>query len=139
MNLQGRCHCGQLHYELEWPDGAERIPARRCGCGYCSRFAGTWTSHPGAALKLFTSGSESSTSYRFGTETADFMICTTCGVVVAALCEIAGELKAVLNIATLDEVESLKFDAGDSDFDGESREQRMDRRASRWIGNVLVQ
>lgn len=76
--------------------------------------------------------------YRFGTETADFLICATCGVVVAAISESADALRAVLNIATLDEVKTLDFDASDSDFDGESQDQRLERRTSRWIGHVVI-
>lgn len=137
MKLEGRCHCGQVHYALDWPDDVPEIPARRCGCTFCTRFRGKWTSHPDASLEIFSDQKHS--SYRFDTKTADFLFCQVCGVVVAAVSEIEGEIKAVLNIATLDDYQSLNFALSDSDFDGETTGQRLDRRSSRWIGNVIIQ
>jgi hypothetical protein len=114
------------------------LPARRCTCSYCTRFQGTWTSHPDAALEIFGVEDTESGRYRFGTQTADFLFCAHCGVIVAALSEIEGNLKAVLNIVTLDDYDTLEFECSDSYFDGESTGQRLDRRASRWIGDVKI-
>ena len=52
MKLTGSCHCKTMDYRLDWPDQAESIPARRCSCTYCSRFGGTWTSHPKASYNF---------------------------------------------------------------------------------------
>ena len=138
MNLGGRCHCGHIHYRLNWPDDTPVIPARRCGCSYCKRFSGTWTSHPDAELEISADRQANAGRYRFGTETADFLFCSHCGVIVAALCEIGDELKAVLNIATLDDFDNLSFEHSGSDFDGESTGQRLERRAARWIAHVII-
>lgn len=138
MKLAGTCHCGAIHYQLRWPDTGELIPARRCTCSYCTRFNGTWTSHPDARLKIVCEKLSGPGRYRFGTETADFLFCQKCGVTVAAVCEIDGSTKAVLNIATLDDFDRLEFDHGDSTFDGESVDQRLERRLARWIGDVII-
>lgn len=39
MLIPGKCHCGNIAIELEWPDGA-RIPARKCGCTFCVKHGG---------------------------------------------------------------------------------------------------
>ena len=52
----GGCHCRALHFRLDWPEDAGPLPARRCTCSYCTRFDGTWTSHPDARLELIESG-----------------------------------------------------------------------------------
>ena len=137
MTLTGSCHCGSIRYEADWPDGTGPVPARRCGCTYCTRFNGTWTSHPDAQLIIFTRQQAPPSRYRFGTGTADFLFCSVCGVAVAALCETADGLKAVLNVNTLDD-QNLALDFSDTDFDGESLEQRLERRMSRWIGQVTL-
>ena len=139
MMFTGACHCRSILYELAWPDAAGAIPARRCGCSYCTRFGGTWTSHPEAKLSITAGNEQAPGRYRFGTETADFLFCSQCGVTVAALCETDRGLMAVLNIKTLDANESLVFDCIDTDFESESVEQRLARRAAGWIGNVSLQ
>jgi len=139
MMLTGGCHCRSIHYELDWPDAAAAIPARRCSCSYCTRFRGTWTSHPEAKLFIRTRNDQLPGRYRFGTETADFLFCSQCGVTVAALCESDRDLMAVLNINTLDPDESLVFETIDTDFGKESVEQRLARRTAGWIGNVILQ
>jgi hypothetical protein len=137
VTFGGGCHCGDIRYRLDWPDGAGQLPARRCTCSYCTRFNGTWTSHPGAKLAVETSGQPVG-RYRFGTGTADFLFCRRCGVTLAALDNHGGKLKAVVNIHTLDGFDSIGFDCSDSDFDGEAPDSRLARRAARWIGDVTL-
>jgi len=81
---------------LKGPADAPVIPARRCTCGYCTRFNGTWTSHPDAVLRLLVASEAPPGRYRFGTQTADFLFCGSCGVTVAAVCETGGRLRAVV-------------------------------------------
>ena len=133
--LEGGCHCRALRYTLHWP-GDAAIPARRCGCTYCTRFDGTWTSHPEARLELACTVEPA--AYRFGTKTADFIHCPRCGVVVIAVDDTGEAPRAVLNVNTLDDHALLDFEHSDSDFDGESRDDRLARRAARWIPAVEI-
>ena len=87
---------------------------------------------------MVETASQPATRYRFGTGTADFLFCADCGVVVVAITESTAGLKAVLNVNTLDEAESLEFAYSDSDFEGESVEQRVSRRNERWISHVRI-
>src|SRR5262245_61544977 len=44
MQIAGRCHCGNLSFELTLdPDPAE-IAARACTCSFCVKHGGLWTS-----------------------------------------------------------------------------------------------
>jgi hypothetical protein len=76
--------------------------------------------------------------YRFGTKTAEFLFCCSCGVTLAALCATGDGIKAVLNINTLDESDTLDFERVDSNFEGETVSARIDRRTANWIGNVIL-
>lgn len=138
MIYEGSCHCGALSYRLDWPDSAGRLPARRCTCAYCTRFNAAWTSHPEAGLELVGSEPGVASRYRFGTETADFLFCARCGVTVAAVGAAPRGPIAIINVNTLDRREELDFDRSDSDFEGETRDQRLARRAERWIGRVVL-
>ena len=137
MNLAGACHCRDIHYELEWPQEGAVIPARRCTCSYCMRFNGTWTSHPEARLVIRLRHAAGHGGYRFGTATADFLFCGRCGITIAALCETDGTLRAVVNVNTLDR-DDIVFEHSDSNFDSESKEQRLNRRQARWIAHVQI-
>lgn len=136
MKITGACHCQRIRVELTWPATAGPMPAKRCGCSYCMRFDGTWTSHPEAELVLQVAGDAREQRYRFGTGTADFLFCGHCGVVLAALDDNAGNTRAVVNINTLDLSQEISFSNSDSDFEGESLQARLDRRAANWISSV---
>ena len=135
MKLEGGCHCGAVRDALEWPESAA-IPARRCSSTYCTRFGGTWTSHPDARLDFGSPAAGLLARYRFGTGTADFCFCRHCGVMVAALDGNANRLKAVVNVRTLDAYDDITFERSDSCFDSESAEARLERRGRNWIRSV---
>jgi hypothetical protein len=137
MTYGGGCHCGDIRYRLDWPVGGGPVPARRCNCSYCTRFNGTWTSHPDAKLAIETGGNPTG-QYRFATGTAGFLFCARCGVTVAALDDSGDSLKAVVNVHTLDRAREIEFERSESDFDGEAPDARLERRAARWIGDVTL-
>lgn len=136
--LVGGCHCGCVRYELHWPRSPAVIPARRCSCSFCTRFNGTWTSDPDARLDIRLDQKQPLSTYRFGTQTAEFKFCSRCGVTVFVTCELDGGTRAVLNINTLDQDLEVEFDISDSCFDGELLDQRLERRKRNWIGEVII-
>ena len=140
--IQGGCHCGKVGLNLVWPGSIRMLPARRCGCGFCRRVDGTWTSHPDASLDLRYNRPEAVTAYRFGTGTADFLFCRACGIPFAVTCRIDGKLLAVVNVHALrledQEGRALELQVRDMDFEAEQLEQRLSRRKMHWIGTVRV-
>ena len=75
----GSCHCGNLTYTLEWPEG-EEMPFRRCSCSFCARHGSIFTSHPRAALAGLVRDRTVLSRYTFATRTAEFFVCARCGV-----------------------------------------------------------
>ncbi|MDX1554749.1 MAG: GFA family protein, partial [Xanthomonadales bacterium] len=132
--------CKAIRYRLQWPQarGEARVPARQCSCSFCQRIDGVWTSHPEARLEIYESTRRPATRYRFGTETADFLFCSECGITPLVICQLDGRDHAVVNVNTFDPAEEpgFEFEASTSDFDGESVDERLARRQARWIGNV---
>ena len=137
--LSGGCHCGALSMRLEWPADESVLPARRCGCSFCTRSGAVWTSHPAARLTLTARDESSVQRYRFGTETAEFLICAHCGVLPVAIDSGAGQVLAVVNVNTLVERGGLTPAEVETDFEGESPADRRARRQRRWIGQVSLQ
>jgi hypothetical protein len=55
-----------------------------------------------------------------------------------AVSEIDGVDHAVVNVLTFDDAETMEFDILSTDFDGETVDKRLQRRARNWIPNVTV-
>ena len=138
MNVTGRCHCGNLTFDLRWHAEDAEIPARTCGCGFCTRHGATWTSHPAARLRVLAGNRARVNVYRFGTRTADFHVCTICGNAAFVSCEIGGRLYAVVNVNLFDEEARLRVRAAPAEFEGEQTDDRLARRQRSWIPDVEI-
>ena len=136
MHIDGSCHCGNVRFELEWPDSAARVPARACGCSYCVKHGAVWTSHPAAKLRVTAADHAHRRSYLFGTKTAVFHVCTGCGVVPVATSEIDDRRYAVVNVNAFDGFDATLLDRSPANFDGEGTGDRLARRTRNWIGQV---
>jgi hypothetical protein len=136
MSITGRCHCGTLVFELGWNAEQPDIPARACGCGFCTRHGAAWTSHPDARLRIRAAAAGRVNAYRFGTRTADFHVCATCGNAVFASCEIDGRLHAVVNVNLFDDEARERVRRAATEFGDEDRDERLERRRRTWIADV---
>ena len=130
--IHGSCHCGNLRVLFDWPRAEPRIPVRACGCALCTKHRAVWTSHPKGRFALHVADESRVTPYRFGTKTADFHVCTTCGVVPIVTCVIDEERYAVVNVNCFDNVDRSELDETPTDFEGESTENRLARRKRNW-------
>lgn len=138
MTFQGGCHCGHIHYRLDWPDDVEAIPARACDCSFCRAHGAVWTSHPAARLQLQVHAPAQLSRYRFGTGSADFLVCAHCGVVTAAVCEVAGNLYAVVNVNTLLDPPRQRLQSQALSVQAEDITDKLARRRRGWIGTVRI-
>ncbi len=138
MNIEGKCHCGNIAYTLRWPDEGTTIPVRACSCTFCTKHGGTYTSHGEAELAAVFHDQALVTHYRFGTATAEFHICSRCGVVPFVTSTIEDTLYAVVNVNSFEGVDPSRFTRAVADFDGETTESRLERRKRNWIPSVTI-
>jgi len=136
MDIAGSCHCGNISFDLRWPDEATEIPARRCGCTFCTKHGGVWTSDPRAALRVHISDAGVVARYAFGTETADFHICARCGIVPVVTSRIDGRLHAVVSVNAFENVDPALLRRAPMNFDAEETATRLARRKRNWIPAV---
>ena len=139
MLIDGKCHCGNISFVLEWPGGTPAIPARACGCTFCTKHGGVWTSKPGATLNVKLRDRQAWSKYTFGTQTATFHVCSRCGAVPFVSSEIANRLYAVVNINTFEGVDPSLVHKEGSNFEGEDVASRLSRRTRNWIDNVHIE
>ena len=130
--LEGSCHCGNLAVDLRFEGAPEDLPIRACTCSFCLTRRARWTASPGGELVIEVRDLSALKRYRFGTGTADFLICAHCGIHVGAVCEIDSALYAVVNI---DCFESLRDGAVAEpiSFEGEAVGDRLARRKRSWM------
>lgn len=136
MLISGSCHCGNISFVLDWQPEPAEIPARACTCSFCAKHGGVWTSCPAGSLKIDVKEPSLVSKYSFGTETAQFHICSTCGVVPVVTSRIDGRLYAVVSVNAFEGVESSLLRRASATFDGESEGTRLARRKHNWIANV---
>ena len=136
MKISGRCHCGNISFVLDWSPEPAEIPARACGCSFCTKHGGVWTSYPAGALKVSVKQPAEVSKYSFGTKTADFHVCAKCGVVPVVTSRIEGRLYAVVSVNAFEGVDPSLLKRMPATFDGETEEARLARRKRNWIANV---
>lgn len=128
----GSCHCGAITLELTTTKAPAELPVRVCGCSFCARHRPRYTSDPSGHVAIRAVDEAALGRYRFGLGLADFLVCRTCGVFVAAL-EPGEPARAVVNLEVLDRARELvaqpiAFTA----YDTEDAPTRTARRARAW-------
>jgi hypothetical protein len=138
MLLNGKCHCGNITFELEWEGDAAEIPARACECSFCVKHGGVWTSNPKSRLLVAIRDASLVSKYAVGSRTATFHVCSRCGAVPLVTSEIANHLYAVVNVNVLENVNQSCVHRASADFEGEDVESRLARRRRNWIADVRI-
>jgi len=136
MLIRGKCHCGNVSFSLTWDPDPKEIQARACGCTFCLKHGGVWTSNPQGTLRVSVHDKHSLSRYNFGTKTADFHICTRCGVVPVVSSRIDGRLYAVVSVNAFENIDSSMLKRAPTDFEGEADDKRLARRKRNWIADV---
>ena len=139
MRISGSCHCGNITFSLDWRPEPAEIPARACGCSFCLKHGGLWTSCPTGSLRITIRQPALVSRYSFGTRTAEFHVCSSCGVVPVVTSRIDGRLYAVVSVNAFQDVDPALLKRAAARYDGESESARLARRKLNWIADVEVQ
>ncbi len=134
---RGGCHCGNLRVVLRLPKAPEEVRLRACGCSFCRAHNTRTASDPNGAVDISADDWALVELYRFGTGTAEFVICKRCGVYIGAVGETAAGMRAVINTNCLDDRAAFTAQPNPTDHEGEAREDRLARRAANWTPATL--
>lgn len=138
MRFHGSCHCGNISFTYEVPGADDMLQARICNCSFCQKHGGIYTSQAGGGLNATFAEEQAVMRYRFGTKTADYYICSRCGILPFVTCEIDGTLFGIVNINSLDDLRPEQISPLPVDFDGETVESRIARRKRNWASQVTI-
>ena len=139
MLIEGTCHCGNIRFSLGWDPDPKEIPARACGCTFCVKHGGLWTSNQRGALRIRIADAALVSKYAFGTHTADFHVCARCGVTPVVTSSIEGKTYAVVSVNAFENVDSALLRRASANFDGEAADDRLARRKRGWIADVTFE
>jgi hypothetical protein len=137
MDHAGGCHCGNIQVALKLSTPPEQTPVRTCTCSFCRRHEPRMISDPAGMLEISATDWSLVTLYRFGTRTADFVICCRCGVFIAAISDLETFPRAVANVNCFDDRARFTSSAMMHEFQGETLEARTSRRATNWMPAVV--
>lgn len=132
MIYRGSCHCGAVRAEYET---AATVILRQDGCGFCASRGVKSASDPDGRLRLVSR--IRLVRYRFAHKTADFLICPKCGTYIAAQMDGPHGEVGVLNVVGLAIAELKDEPATVASLEGETVDQRIQRRLSRWTPMTL--
>jgi hypothetical protein len=113
------------------------MPLRSCSCSFCRAHGTRTLSDREGCVDVTVSDWLLVERYRFGSRTADYLLCRRCGVYVGAVCETASGLRAVLNVNCLDDRAAFTQTPVAPDYDDEAIAARLERRAANWMPAVV--
>jgi hypothetical protein len=132
MIHDGGCHCGNLRVRLRLTQPPAEVRLRACGCSFCRRHNTRTASDPGGVVDIWADDWLRVQLYRFGTGTAEFVICRNCGVYIGAIGDSGSGMRAVINTNCLDDEAQFSGEPAPTDHDGETTDNRLRRRAANW-------
>lgn len=137
MLYRGGCHCGavKLIYESAVPPAAAEL--RACQCGFCRRHGSVATSDPAGRLAVSAAPGDL-LRYRFGLQTADYLLCRHCGVYLAAVMQEGESAWSVVIVNALEERARFTAPVRPVDYDAEDEAGRRRRRRARWTPTELL-
>ena len=80
----GGCHCRNITVAYQTDVRPEDAKPRACQCSFCRKHQSRAVSDPAGSLRITVADGAALSRYQFGFSAADFLICRTCGVYVAA-------------------------------------------------------
>lgn len=122
----GGCHYGALRIEFHT---SRPLTPRACDCSFCRKHGARSVSD--ADGRAVIRATRQPLRYRFGVKTADFLICQSCGVYVAAVIEVDGTCCSVLNLNSFDDPHA-DIAATPMCYEGETTMARTERRRRVW-------
>jgi hypothetical protein len=129
----GRCHCGAIEVDFETAVAPHEMEIRACQCSFCRKHGSRAVADPAGRLTIRIRDETQANRYRFGLETAEYLVCRTCGVYVAAITIGESEMRGIVIVNALDESRLFTRTPAAVDFDAEDREARVARRRARWM------
>jgi len=138
MEHRGGCHCGNIHMRLRLSNSPPDCLLRACACSFCRGHNTRTVADAEGLVEIRADDWSLVERYRFGSRSADYLVCRRCGIYVAAACETTAGTRAVVNVNCLDDRADFTSVPVIVNYDGETTEARLSRRANNWMPAVVL-
>lgn len=135
--LHGGCRCGGLRVAFGTAQDPAALRPRACDCTFCRGHGAAWVSDPAGTLDLTETTAAALREVRQGSESARFVLCARCGVLVCVLFDADGDVLGAVNAACLAARDRLG-PAQPASPQLLSAEERRERWKTLWIRGVRV-
>jgi hypothetical protein len=133
----GGCHCGNIRVQVHLTRPPAEVLIRSCACSFCRSHGTRTVSDSAGQADLWASDWDLVQRYRFGSRTADYLLCRRCGVYVGAVCETPSGQRTVINTLCLGDRETFTQEPARPNYDGEEIAARLSRREANWMPIVM--
>jgi hypothetical protein len=99
--LTGSCHCHRLQLALHGPLDPATTAPRACDCSFCQAHAAAWVSDPDGELVVTAPDADVLGRYRQGSESAEFLFCRHCGVLLGVVFATDDGMRGAVNVRCL--------------------------------------
>lgn len=134
---RGACYCGNIRIIASFSESLAALNPRACDCDFCKKHGAAYVSDPKGSLALQIGNDLEVIRFRQGSNTAEMLLCRTCGVLVGALYRESRRLFGTLNVKALDSRLSFGPEQGVSPK-LLSPDQKVRRWRDVWFPNVLL-
>jgi hypothetical protein len=135
---RGGCYCGNVCIVASFTQYFATCEPRACDCDFCRKHGAAYVSDPKGSL-AFQIGNELEVNrFRQGSNTAEMLVCRTCGVLVGAIFRGSNGLFGTLNVKALDSRREFGSEQGVSPK-LLSAEQKMQRWREIWFPDVRIE
>ena len=132
--IAGKCHCGNLTFELSTQIPVADILARACDCSFCRLHAAKNWSDPEGQVIIRIENERQLQKYLFGLRTADFYVCRVCGVYLGAVLSDSDGMWSIVNLRLTE----LTVREKTSSFGHEDSSDRVARRKRTWTPTIII-
>ena len=133
----GGCHCGNLLVDLELSRAPDTYNPRACDCDFCRKHCASYLSDPQGSMGIRIKDERHWGRYQQGSGTAEFMVCTRCGVLIGVLYRGDGRVHGAVNTKAIDGATSFGTEQPVSPKTLPSSE-KVKRWQSVWFSDVRI-
>ncbi|HTV86188.1 MAG TPA: aldehyde-activating protein [Dyella sp.] len=136
--MHGSCHCGALSVAFTTAKLAADFQPRACDCSFCMKHGAAYVSDPGGSLSIVQRHADAIKEYRQGSNTARFLLCKDCGVLVGVVFDHASGTYGTLNVTCLDDATGFAQALGASPQQL-SQDEKISRWLALWVPRVVIE
>jgi hypothetical protein len=134
-SLGGACHCRNILLDLQLTREPASYHPRACDCAFCRKHGAAYISDAQGSLRIRINDQHRSGTYRQGSELAEMLLCTHCGVLIGALYRAEGQIYATVNVRVIEGAESFGVEQEVSPHKL-SPDAKVSRWKQLWFSNV---